>query len=531
VNACLLLYEDDRYYFDAAAADRVVRFIETFCEHYEGREHAGKKFILHPEQRRIVRDLFGWKLKSNGNRRFTDFYFEGAVGAGKSPLLAAIGLYCLMADGEPAAQIYSLASTYQQAMVVFDTAKNFAQRNIELKKRLVVVEREIRHPRSKSSWRVVSGKGPGAGCKPSLILGDELHQWKSPGAYQDLRDRMFKRANPLMITATNSGESQASFAWQLRQKAVAAFEGTGEKSMYPVIWAAAEDAATDDPEAWRAANPLLGITAKEDKVRQNAIEAMKDPIEEAKFRRLNLSIWPLITAGAWLDMENWDRCVGPLIYPADAPQYVGVDLAESDDLCAVTEVYVTPDRFYVDAHFWLPRVTAERYESQHGTPYSEWAKAGHITLLEEPTISTTVREAIARRIVERAKGRKLKAVCYDRYRADQTVAVLEAGGLTCVPIAQGYSVSPGCHELDRRLKEVSITITSNPVLRFCAENVETKADDRGNIWITKPGATDVSKGTRWRKVDGIAALVTSLVEARKHSFPSAKRKFGGVVAV
>src|SRR5687768_16532538 len=115
----LELREDDNFWFDAEAADRVVRFIERYCQHYEGK-HAGQPFILHDMQRTIVRDLYGWKWRTTGFRRFTDCYFEAAVGAGKSPLLAALGLYGLMADGEPGAQVYSLASTYSQSRVVFD---------------------------------------------------------------------------------------------------------------------------------------------------------------------------------------------------------------------------------------------------------------------------------------------------------------------------------------------------------------------------------------------------------------------------
>jgi phage terminase large subunit-like protein len=296
---------DDRFILDEDAADRPIRFIERFCTHYEGR-HAGQPFTLDPAQKRIVRDLYGWKWRETGFRRYTDCYFEGAVGSGKSPLLAGLGLYGLMADGEPGAQVYSLASSYGQARVVFECAKRFVAANSELQRRLDVVDREIRHPASASYWRIVSGKGPGAGCRPSMILGDEVHEWAGPGAYQALRDRMVKRRQPLLIVATNAGQSRASFCWQLREKAVAALEGRGETSLYPVIWAAPEDARTDDPAAWRAANPLLGITIDEQHVARMAAEAMKDPVEEANFRRLYLGIWPKVGAGRWLDLRLWD---------------------------------------------------------------------------------------------------------------------------------------------------------------------------------------------------------------------------------
>lgn len=518
------LRETDEFTFDAEAADRPCRFIEKFCQHYEG-QFAGQSFKLHPLQRRIVGDLFGWRWRSTGLRRFTDAYLEGAIGSGKSPLLAALGLYGLMADGEEGAQVYSLASSFGQARVVYDCAKRFVQASDDLSRCLETTQYEIRHRPSNSFWRVVSKHGPGAGCRPSLVLGDEVHQWPGPSGYKDLRDRMSKRREPLLIAATNAGTSQVSFCWQLREKAVAALAGTGDPGLYPIIWSAAEDAETDDPAAWREANPLVGVTIAESKIRALCDEAVKDPVAETDFRRLYLGLWPKTVGGRWLDLATWDACsLWPTDgAPADAPLYIGVDLAQSDDLSAVVYVWVTPARFYVGSHFWIPEPAAERYASHDSIPYFDWADAGHITILDSPTVDSAARKQIAAAVVAQARGHKVKAVCYDRYKADETVAALEAAGLTCVPVAQGYTISPGCHELDRRLKEGSIVVAPNPVLRWNAENAEVKSDDRGNIWPIKPHAKGKYAGKRGLKIDGISALVTALTEARKFVFPNTKQ--------
>ena len=530
MKGMLDLRECDRFRFDAEKADRPCRFIEKYCIHFEGK-HAGKPFILHPLQRRIVQDLFGWIDRATGLRRFTDAYIEAAVGAGKSPLLAGIGLYMLMADGEAAAQVYSLASTFGQARVVFDCAKRFISNCSALQKRLRVVDREIRHPSTRSLWQIVSGKGPGAGCRPSCILGDEVHQWGGAGAYQDLRDRMGKRQQPLLICATNAGETRASFCWQLRERATAALNGTGDVNLYPVIWAADESAATDDPSAWREANPLIGVTISEAKVSQAAAESQSEPAAEANFRRLYLGIWPKTAGGRWLDLSLWDRCTREVDPPADAALYVGLDLSQGDDLCAAVYIYVSPEVMRVQGEFWLPRSTAQHYQDKDGIPYQEWSDAGHIHLLDDPTIGKAARQRIAAAVVARSKAHQVKAVCYDRYKADECVAALEAAGLTCVPIAQGYSVAPGTHELERRIKEQSIELQDNPVLRWNAENTTVKGDDRGNIWPAKPNAAGRYAGTRSQKIDGITALVTAMTEARKHSFPAAQKQWKGTICI
>jgi phage terminase large subunit-like protein len=64
-------------------------------------------------------------------------------------------------------------------------------------------------------------------------------------------------------------------------------------------------------------------------------------------------------------------------------------------------------------------------------------------------------------------------------------------------------------------------------MRFCAENVEVKTDDRGNFWPAKPNAKNKYAGKRGAKIDGIAALVNALTEARRYGFPTIKKKWSG----
>jgi len=549
----LTLVENEEYFFDEAAGDQPVRFIETFCRHFTD-PFAGKPFLLHPLQKQIARDLYGWKRRDTGLLRFTECYWEGAVGCGKSPTLAALGLYALIGQGALGAQVYSFASDYSQARVVFNAAQKFVNENPALARRLQVVEREIRHPASGSFWRIVSGKGPGSGCNPSLTLGDEAHEWRGPTAYGQLKNRMAKRPQALMMVATNAGESRDSFCWELREKAVAALKGVGNPSLYPIIWSAVDPTiddggnevatapeaqdeplkiATNDPEAWRAANPLIGTTIAEHKVAANCAEAMKDPKEEADFRRLYMGLWPKTAAGRWLNMGLWEQRTGKIDPEEikDAPLYVGVDLSECDDLSAVVDVYVTARRFVIDAHFWMPKCTAEKYRAKAGIRYHEWAKLKHITLVDGPTISQAVRLQIAQHIIAKKAAHKIVAVCYDRAKAEDTIATLEAADLVCVPIGQGWGVASGCNALERRMLEDTIAFSPNQVLRFCATNTEVKCDERGNFWPVKPNQKGPYKGKRSAKIDGITALVTALTEARKHSFPVAKKKWKGQICL
>ena len=74
-------------HYDAAEADRAVRFIENLC-HTKGR-WAGKPFWLLPWQEQIIRDIFGI-VNEDDTRQFRTAYVEIPKKNGKSELLEGI---------------------------------------------------------------------------------------------------------------------------------------------------------------------------------------------------------------------------------------------------------------------------------------------------------------------------------------------------------------------------------------------------------------------------------------------------------
>src|SRR5579862_3347988 len=76
-------------YFDWTAARRVVLFFATFLRHSKG-EWAGRPFLLEPWQQFIVANLFGWKRKIDGTRRFRMAYIAIPRKNGKSTMVAGI---------------------------------------------------------------------------------------------------------------------------------------------------------------------------------------------------------------------------------------------------------------------------------------------------------------------------------------------------------------------------------------------------------------------------------------------------------
>ncbi len=307
------LQESDLYYYDPEAADRPIRFAAKFLRHYEGREFAGKPFVFVQWQCEITRALFGWKRRSDGLRRFREMYLLSGKGAGKTPWLAAIGLYMLIADGEPGAVVMSAATDFQQANLTFDAGKNYIQKNERLAKLCDPKQFHIDGPQN-SEWSVMSGTAEGRhGFRPHALLMDEAHEWKNGKLYLNLTANMTKRAQPLTLVATNAGESEASFCWKLHTRALAALDGSNdEPTLLPVIYEADEESDWQSEEAARQANPSLGEIITFDRLKPEIVKAQADDEAKARYCRLYLSQWPKQGTAAWLDLIAWDACIGEI---------------------------------------------------------------------------------------------------------------------------------------------------------------------------------------------------------------------------
>ena len=99
---------------------RVCQFIEKHCVHTNG-QWIGRPFRLLPWQRRLIYELF--EVDEGDLRRHRWALLGIPKKNGKTELSAAIGLYFLLADGEPAPLVVCAAASDEQADLVFGAAK------------------------------------------------------------------------------------------------------------------------------------------------------------------------------------------------------------------------------------------------------------------------------------------------------------------------------------------------------------------------------------------------------------------------
>ena len=502
-------------HYDKKKADRAVRFIENL-KHTKGKWD-GKPFWLLPWQEQIIRDIFGI-VDENGHRQFRTAYVEIGKKNGKSELAAAVALYLLYADNEPAAEVYGAAADRQQASIVFDVAKRMVEKAPALYKRskIATASKRIVNYSNAGFYQVLSAEvGTKHGLNVSGLVLDEVHAQPNRKLYDVLtKGSGDAREQPLYFLITTAGTDKESICYELHMKALDIMEGRKiDHTFYPVVYGLGDDEDWTDEQNWYKANPSLGQTIRIERVREMFQEAVDNPAEENVFKQLRLNMW----------VSSLTRFIPEQIYdlgniPIDMESlkgrdcYGGLDLSSTGDITAFVLMFPPRDeteKYIMLPFFWIPEDTIPIRVRRASVPYDVWYKQGYLNATEGNVIHY---DFIEKFIEDLGTKYHILEIAFDRWGAVQMTQDLEGMGFTVVPFGQGYaSMSPPTKEFYKLLMEGRIIHGGNPVMRWMSGNVVVDTDPAGNIKCTKAKSPE--------KIDGIVAAIMALDRCVRHEDP------------
>lgn len=380
-----------------------------------GGQFEGKPFILQPSQAFVAGSIFGWKRTNEDGkivRRFRRAYIEQAKGQGKSPLAGAVGIYCMTADGEAAAEIYAAGKDKAQAMVLFRDSVAMYEQSPALKARLTPSGGNpvwnLADLRTRSFFRPISREGAHSGPRPYVALCDEIHEHPD-GKVIEMLERGFKfRDQPLLLMITNSGSDRNSVCWAEHQHAVKVAAGTqtpdddftyvgeiiDDTSFAYVCALDKNDDPFTDPACWVKANPLLGVTLKYEYLEDVVAQAKNIPSKRNLILRLHFCVWTEVDT-SWIprpiiekvmvDFDPYAEHKGKRIRAA------GLDLSGAKDLTAAAFVVETGTKsitredgtdaalptydLWIEA--WTPGDTMDERSKVDHVPYRLWNETFH----------------------------------------------------------------------------------------------------------------------------------------------------------
>jgi phage terminase large subunit-like protein len=498
-------------------AERICKFAQLM-PHIKGDWAARRQRItLESSQIFVLASIFGWINSATGKRRFrTADLFIPRKNA-KSTLASVIGNYMLAADGEFGAEVYSGATSQDQAMEVFRPALLMARATPGFLTRYGVTPNasNLSVVSNNSKFEPIIGK-PGDGASPSCAIVDEYHEHKTPDLYDTMATGMGARSQPLMLVITTAGSDIAGPCYQHQVELQKILEGVVENDQrFGIIFGVDEDDDWTTEEALIKANPNFGISIDPDFLRAQQRDAIADPRKQNVFKTKHLNIW-VGAASPWLNLYNLQRGGDPTLTLENYRGHrciVGLDLASKADIANCTFLFRTPgddgpdsDHYTAISRNYVPEAAVMKPENAH---YQAWVNAGHLIQTPGNMISLSqIEEDIQAAANEH--GISIAEVAKDPYGGQQLGANLAEQGYEVVDIPQQVRY------LSEAMKEIAGLVDAgrfhhdgNPAYVWMMSNVDVKPDRNENIFPRKLRASnkiDAAIGT-------IVAMSRSMVIA------------------
>lgn len=489
--------------------DRVVAFIRML-RHTKG-EWAMQPFQLQPWQEQgILRPLFA-TLRPDGLRQYRTAYVSVPRKNGKTELMAAVGLYMLVADGEYGSEVYSAAADRDQASIIFRAAKEMVLTCPALRKRCKImdsVKRIIFLP-TKSYWQALSADADSKhGGSSHCVIYDELHAAPNRDLWDVLTTSRGARRQPLMVAITTAGYDQKSICYEQYEYAKRVQAGSvTDPSFFAYISEAAQEDDWKDPALWAKVNPNYGVSLKPEFLQDELVKALHVPAYQNTFKRLYLNMWTQ-QVSRWLDMDVWAASAGE----TDSGDlegrraFVALDLSCTTDLTACALVVPVDGSYKLLCHFWIPGDGLNERIDRDMVPYDAWVRDGLITATPGPTVDYTY---VKDWLLEINRRYHLEEVAYDPWNSTEIVRFLLDEGFKVVEMRQGFAtMSPASKEFLRVVLEKRLHHGNNPVLKWMANNVSVRQDSAGNIKPDKASST--------ARIDGIVAAIMAVDRAIRH---------------
>ena len=500
------------FYFDEAEAYNACDFIEKL-PHVEGKWES-PYIVLHPAQVFFIVQLFGFRNKHNGGRRFTSVLYATARKSGKSTLAAAILLYCQCCEDEPGGQIISAATTFPQAAIIFNVAKKMVEREHELQNAfgLDTWAKAISRMENGSSFKPIHAKASTQdGLNPSHVGLDEIHAHKTADLLNVLTSAAGARSNPLWLYTTTEGYANPGPWSELKafcKKMLEGVFGYTADHFLGLFWAVDDDDNEFDERCWIKANPLIDSNPHLlEAIRKEAVEARQMPSKLAEFRikRLNR---PAQTAEGWIDLPKWQACSGEvdLEWLKQYPCWIGLDLASTRDMTAIRILWKINGMYYTYGRRFVPQDAVVQRTERGTVPYASWVEAGYI---EQTSGNTTDYEVIKDVIISLTEQFKVLNIAFDPWNATDLINRLAELDIPMVEFVQGTkSYHPAMQELERAYIDGKLHHGGDPVLNWCASNLISRRDQNLNLAPDKKRSAD--------KIDDMAALLMAFGLSLNH---------------
>lgn len=500
ILACQRYLDDwkrEDLYFDWKAVKKFVAFSSSL-KHFKG-EFAGRPIDLEPWQIFIVANVFGWKKKATGKRRYT--YADVFVPRknGKTTFAAVLALYCMMLDGESGAEVYAAAVDREQARICFEASKELI--SVSMFSRLVkTYTSSLVYQKTASSYKPLSKETKNKdGLNPSCAVCDERHAWQTNEIFEVLKTGIGARSQPLIFSISTAGNDTSLPYFSDIKFLKEVMLGIKEKdNHFIMLYTPDDEDAWDDPMTWRKVNPNYGVSLSPTYMENEYLEAkQKGGTILAAFCTKNLNKW-VDAPTVWIA----DDTVKENNHDLDESQllgeecYVGIDIASKTDLTCVS--------------FFFPKYKAFKYlfiipegkviELEDRVDYRRWAEQGWVTVAPGKVIDE---EWYLERLKIELDKYNIKCIAYDPWGMWNMIQKFGRYQEVLLEYQQSIRyMSVPTKWFESAVLKSELNFMHNPILRWNMQNVVIYTDPNANIKLDKARSRN--------KIDGVVATVNAI---------------------
>ena len=504
-----------RWRFDMEAAERPVRFVESYCFIPSGK--LKRPFKLEPFQKAILNLAFGF-VDENGTRRFQEVLCMLGRKNGKTSLLAALELYMLIADREGAPQVYNVANSEEQAKLAYNAAIRILRQSKPIQRYAHKRAEDVYCAKNLGYIRPLTSQTRNLdGLDVHFAVIDELSAIVNRDLYDLVKQGTSAREQPMMFTITTNGFVRNGVFDAQYDYASRWLSGEVDDDRFLAFVYELDDREEWVNEcAWAKANPGLGTVKKLESLRANVNKALQDPSFRPTVLVKDFNM-PENASVAWL---SYSEAVNEEAFDVGSMGFrygvAGFDAADTIDLNAAKLLMMRPgdDRIYVESMYWLPEEALRRVgdtgdrRGRDSVPYDLWIARGLLRTVPGNKVDRRV-------LIDWLEEMKEKhdvytyAIGFDPWRMDSTVTrELEAyaGTGRARPVRQGpATLSNPMKQLRADYRANRIVDNHNPINEWCRMNVSVRTDVNGNIQPDKKSDNPANR------IDGFMAELDAYI--------------------
>ena len=468
--------------------------------------------------------IYGWKYKETGERRFREAYIQVARKNFKTFYVSIVSLIELLLYHDTYPEILHGANSRDQALICTGKTGEIIKKSPQLRDLWLKVDNKnnsgplkvFTHKEEtiKITYEDINRRGkieampknPGDGGNPSIGVIDEFHEAKDSVLLETIKSGQGQRKNPLTLVITSPGHNKDGPCYSvLRAKSVSTLEGNIDADRnLAIMFELDSEEEKGDLKMWAKSNPMVDYSETlwpYLKERKLEAESMKGS-EAVNIYIKNAGLW-LDQASIWVPSDiiqaNNEEIDEELLLGATCG--AGVDLSAGGDLNAF--VLVFPDiegKVVVKSHFWIPeeKIKKQRFDM---VDYQRWVDKGYVTVFEGDTVEYDVMAKYMNDEMDKYNVETM--ACDSKYLASLATFMKDSNYVQdgfMEKVGQGFYLSQAINYIEYLLYKKQFNFMHNPVMRWNLTNTEIKVGNHGDKMMVKDNPT--------KRIDGSTALAT-----------------------